>query len=131
MKRKFWVIAAVVALSASAIGLAAALAGDGSDADDASPSIGIPAPSDYIDDTEGLDVGVLPVYDGPLDDLPATDGPIEEPITGGEVPIGQFSGDTPIVRDLGDSSVSGMVVPGSEGVTDTVVVFDDGGDSGN
>jgi len=147
MTRRIWIIVTAVTLSVAAIGGVAAFAGGGAEDDqNLSPSLGIPDPgSDGINQTEvtdgnGLDVEILPKYDGPADGPPPiTEGPTEEPGTelsmdpeegvssleGGTVTNGEFSGNQGEVIDGGVSTSSGMAVPGFEGlVTDTVVVVE-------
>jgi len=125
MTRRLWIIVTAVTLSIAAIGGVAAFAGGGTEDDqDAQPSLGIPAPeSDGVDGTvvvdgSGLDVETLPKYDGDPNDLPITDGPIEEPITDGPTEEGVEG-----VQGLDGGVVSnGMPVPGFEGVVDETVV---------
>jgi len=144
MTRRVWIIVTAVTLTVAAIGGAAALAGGGAeaeDAKDASPSLGMPAPGfDDIDETEvsdgsGLDVEILPKYDGPDDGPPITEGPTEEPGSASSRDADEAARDLGAVTNgeladnqdemiVGDGPLSnGMTVPGFEGfVTDTVVV---------
>ena len=134
MTRRVWIIVTAVTLTLAAIGGAAALAsGGGADDDqDAQSSLGMPVPSGYdgVDETEvvdgsGLDIGTLPIYDGDPNDIPITDGPVEEgvrSVDGGTVTSGELGGD-------GGTVSNAMPAPGFEGVVDEMVVVPSESDS--
>ena len=138
MTRRVWIIVTAVTLTLAAIGGVAAFASGGGaeDDQDAQPSLGIPAPPGYdgVDETEvvdgsGLDIGTLPKYDGDPNDIPITDGPVEEgvlgesygdgegarSVDGGTVTNGELAGDEGTVSNE-------MPVPGLEGFVDETVV---------
>jgi len=149
MKRRIWIIVSAVTLTVAGVGGVAALSGGEQEADDTSPSLGMPAPGHQnineteVSDGNGGDVAVLPPYDGPNEDPGFADEPTVEPIEepgdnasreaeekaraleGGTVTNGEFAEDGGEAT-VGDSSLSsGMAVPGfAVTVTETLVVVE-------